>query len=677
MRMNTLSSIGGTPARWTGLARCSSLLLIAAFAVGCGTDKMGGPGDESADVTVTLTGPEATTVGMNVEHEIAVRNSGPDDATSVEVTYEVVGGRIVSVDKNGTIGDGTVTWPTVSTLIPGATRLFKVTLTGDEGDATASASATSAVNDPMPSNNDGSSDVSRVTTSFGVAADVSVTLTGPLTGAAASEATFEATVENAGPSTAEEVVLSVELAPGAGFVSASDGGTFADGTVTWPAVDLEDGANATRTVTATVPAVGPATAVASAESPTNDPSAANNNGSASNARVRTLVTFTTLYTLEGEGAGDQFGFLMEHLGDLDGDGASDFVVTAPGYGGGAGRAYVYSGATGTELFRATGAAGEQLGSGVDLAGDIDDDGTPDVILGGTGTGTVRILSGADGSEIRAITGDAAEAFGFSVGRAGDVDGDGRDDVIVGAIRASSGAGRIYVYSGVDGALLFSHDPATGGAAFGAAVGSAGDLNADGHDDLLVGASDTPGGGRVYVLSGVDGSPLYPSIPPDATGSRLGQYWLESPGDLSGDGVPDIFASDIENSATAANTGRAYIFSGADGSLVWQATGDQAGAQFGIGRGANADADGDGVPDVFVAAWLHNEGGNQAGKAFLLSGADGSVLRTFTHTTAMDQLGYDAVGVGDLDGDGNPDFLLSGGLSTGPGKVLVVAGIPLD
>jgi hypothetical protein len=203
------------------------------------------------------------------------------------------------------------------------------------------------------------------------------------------------------------------------------------------------------------------------------------------------------------------------------------------------------------------------------------------------------------------------------------------------------------------------------------------LNGDGNDDLLVGAPDTPGGGRVYVLSGADGSPLYPSIPPDGTGSKLGQFWLESPGDLSGDGIPDIFVADIENAATGANTGRAYVFSGADGSLVWAATGDQTGAQFGIGRGANADADGDGTPDIFVAAWLHNEGGSQAGKAYLLSGTDGSVLRTFTHRTPMDRLGYDAVGVGDLNGDGYPDFLLSGGLSAGPGKVLVVAGTPLD
>jgi hypothetical protein len=469
----------------------------------------------------------------------------------------------------------------------------------------------------------------------------------------------------------------VDLPQGAAFVSATNEGTYAGGSVTWPAVDLENGADLVRSVTMTIPNVGPATAVASAQSATSDPNPDNNDGSASSSQLETLVTFETLYSLSGEAAGDQYGFLMEHLGDLDGDAISDFVVTAPTYGADAGRAYVYSGATGMELFRVTGEDGEQLGHGVDLAGDIDGDGTPDVILGGSGAGTVRIHSGADGSEIRVISGSAAEEFGFAVGRAGDVDGDGRDDVIVGAIRAAGGAGRVYVYSGVDGSLLFSHDPAAGGAAFGAAVGSAGDVNGDGHDDLLVGAPDTPGGGRVYVLSGVDGSPLYPSIAPDGTGSALGQFWLESPGDLSGDGVPDIFASDIENSASGTNAGRVYVFSGADGSLVWQATGDEPGAQFGIGRGANADADGDGIPDVFVAAWLSNEGGTQAGKAYLLSGADGTVLRTLTHRTDMDRLGYDAVGVGDLDGDGYPDYLLSGGLSSGPGKVLVVAGTPLD
>jgi hypothetical protein len=105
-----------------------------------------------------------------------------------------------------------------------------------------------------------------------------------------------------------------------------------------------------------------------------------------------------------------------------------------------------------------------------------------------------------------------------------------------------------------------------------------------------------------------------------------------------------------------------------------ATGEGPGGQFGVGRDANADVDGDGIPEIFVAAWLWGERGKRAGKAYLLSGADGSFLRTMTHTVAMDRIGYDAVGVGDLNGDGYPEHLPTGGLSQG--EVWVVMGTEL-
>jgi hypothetical protein len=108
---------------------------------------------------------------------------------------------------------------------------------------------------------------------------------------------------------------------------------------------------------------------------------------------------TALHTLTGEAVGDQFGWKSNALGDLTGDGVSDFVVTAltnDGGGGNAGRAYVYSGATGAELFRVSGAgANWQLGRDANAAGDVNDDGVPDLIVGAatSGTGRAIIFSG--------------------------------------------------------------------------------------------------------------------------------------------------------------------------------------------------------------------------------------------------------------------------------------------
>jgi hypothetical protein len=93
-----------------------------------------------------------------------------------------------------------------------------------------------------------------------------------------------------------------------------------------------------------------------------------------------------LLTLTGEAAGDFFGWVSADLGDIDGDGARDFAVGAPFNAAGgrsAGRAYVYSGRTGAQLFVGTGESRSLLGFSVSSAGDVDGDGVNDFIVGGT------------------------------------------------------------------------------------------------------------------------------------------------------------------------------------------------------------------------------------------------------------------------------------------------------
>ena len=105
---------------------------------------------------------------------------------------------------------------------------------------------------------------------------------------------------------------------------------------------------------------------------------------------------TATHTFLGEVAGDQFGWKSNGLGDLNGDNVNDFVVTAPTNDGGglnAGRAYVYSGADGTELFRITGGgANWQLGIDANAAGDVNGDCVPDVIAGAPIAGSGRAVA---------------------------------------------------------------------------------------------------------------------------------------------------------------------------------------------------------------------------------------------------------------------------------------------
>lgn len=416
-----------------------------------------------------------------------------------------------------------------------------------------------------------------------------------------------------------------------------------------------------------------------------------------------------LHEWRGEAPGDTFGWIARRLGDgsagdVDGDGIADLTTSAPnkqlhdeqaGDLANAGRVYVYSGKTGELLWTRDGTtAGALLGQGIETAGDVNGDGKPDVLAAAPGANVAYVFDGRDGSTLLEIQGHDGEQFGRHVHGVGDVDGDGHSDLLIGAPRfdpseALQDAGRAALYSGKDGSLLRQWLGEEAGDRLGEAVAGsmvgAGDAK---HPILILGAPDAGEGerGRVYVytqLAKLDGSSQTAGdgaafvIDSDEQGAELGGMFLSVIGDVDADGADDVYASDWAHGGLGPQTGRIVVHSGATGEQLLALTGEASGNGFGIGSADAGDADGDGHDDLIVGAWQHASAAPAGGRAYLYSGKDGSLLRTWTCQVMGDTFGFDATRLDDVDGDGKMDYLLTSAWSAveGPrsGRMFVIAG----
>ena len=407
-----------------------------------------------------------------------------------------------------------------------------------------------------------------------------------------------------------------------------------------------------------------------------------------------------VHSWSGENALDRFGFINRALGDVDGDGVGDIGVGSPDNdqaAKGAGKVYIYSGATGDLIRFHLGDENDYLGYEMGGVGDVNADGHADYVVGAPGTvdfqsifgaGRAHLYSGLDGSILHTWDGEALfDTFGVLCAGAGtvlddgagDVDADGVPDILIGAMLHNAGFnnnGRAYVYSGATFDLIRTHDGEGTSHLMGNAVGGVGDLDGDGHGEYVIGASNAgvQGEGRAYVYDGRTGEQLeYSPLAPLQTGSGFGILFASGPGDIDQDGVLDIFVTDIGDTVNGPQTGRAYVFSGATGDIIHVWTGEFEGEGLGVGRGCG-DVDFDGVPDLIVSAYRSSAHVALGGRTFVYSGATGETLRTITGDIAGDRLGWSTVGVEDVNADGALDYMISGPFN-GPltGSVYVVAG----
>lgn len=399
---------------------------------------------------------------------------------------------------------------------------------------------------------------------------------------------------------------------------------------------------------------------------------------APHAAAQCLEGCTAIHTITGESPGDQFGWEARVLGDVNGDGVAEFLVSAPTNDGGgfdAGRVYVYSGASGAELYRVSGSvANTQFGSSMNPVGDINQDGVPDFIVGTPGTlrGRATVHSGVDGRQLVAFAGESnGDVLGFRVAGGGDANLDGIPDLLIAAPRhdaAGSNSGRVYLISGADFTTLGTVDGEDAFDQFGNGLAFVGDIDGDGRDDFVVGAPDAgpASQGRAYLCR-FDGVSIIrePAYLPGSPAFDFGLYFVGGRHDVDADGTPDIYVSDF-------SVNRAYVISGATGSVIWTLRGNNNGG-FGIGE-LMPDIDNDGHADLILAAYVSNNGALQAGKVFIYSGRTGGVLQTLTHNIANAGFGFDAAGIGDLNHDGRTDYLISAASDPNqPGTVYVIAG----
>jgi len=395
------------------------------------------------------------------------------------------------------------------------------------------------------------------------------------------------------------------------------------------------------------------------------------------------------WRFDGAAAHDDFGFSLSGAGDVDGDGFDDLIVGAIGAAPNgllyAGSAYVFSGSTGVQLWRFDGLAGDKLGYSVDGAGDVDGDGFADLIVGAPRAdpnglllaGSAFVFSGKTGTKIWRFDGPTSgDSLGISVSGAGDVDGDGFPDLVVGAHEADpnglTNAGSAFVFSGATGALLWRFDGQAAFDALGSFVAGAGDVDGDGRADLIVGAiySDPNGlfdAGSAFVFSGAAGTQLW-RFDGLAASEWLG-WSVAGAGDVDGDGFADLIVGAhfaAPNGLTDA--GSAFVFSGATGTQLFRFNGQTAGDYLGFSVAGAGDVDGDGFSDLIVGAILSDPNGlADAGSAFIFSGATGAQLFRLNGQAAWDHLGYSVAGAGEVDGDGRPDLVLGSTQAGGSGN----------
>jgi hypothetical protein len=367
------------------------------------------------------------------------------------------------------------------------------------------------------------------------------------------------------------------------------------------------------------------------------------------------IDTTPVRVIEGSEAYVQLGYAVASAGDVNGDGYGDLIVSehrarAPA-GDYAGAARVFHGsATGVPPNAATVLVGTAsfgfFGQALAGAGDVNGDGYADVVVGTGGETKASVFHGSASGIVttpaRVLEGGFYdEDFGHSVAGAGDVNGDGFSDIVIGADRArpdgGDTVGTASVFHGsASGIAATAATVLQGTASFGAfgqSVAGAGDVNADGYQDIIVAApNDSPGNARVFhgSPSGIGASAARVLV--GASSDTIGLA-VSGAGDVNGDGYDDVlvggsrpgsFGGDPRGIVSVFHGGASGVGASASRTLV--GTGSYDG--FGSVMAGAGDHSGDGYDDILLGV-QNAEGG--AGAAYSYSGSPSGVSASPTRT----------------------------------------------
>ncbi|NES23584.1 MAG: hypothetical protein F6K41_32865, partial [Symploca sp. SIO3E6] len=414
------------------------------------------------------------------------------------------------------------------------------------------------------------------------------------------------------------------------------------------------------------------------------------------------------FIINGIALGNGSGYSLSSAGDINNDGIDDLIIGAlwadPNGNNNAGQSYVVFGSNNGfspsfELSSLDGSNGfilsginafDYLGNSVSSAGDINGDGIDDLIIGASGADPngnsgagqsyvffgssngfsanfdLSSLDGTNGFILNGIAED--DRSGDSVSNAGDINGDGIDDLIIGAPDAdpngNSGAGQSYVVFGSSNGFSASFDLSSldgtngfilnGIAASdfsGRSVSSAGDINGDGIDDLIIGAlgadpNGNSGAGQSYVVFGssngfsasLDLSSLDGSNGFILNGINSWDFLgvsVSSIGDINNDGIDDLIigAPDADPNGNS-DAGQSYVVFGSsngfsssldlsslDGSNGFILNGIAVGDNSGRSVSSAGDINGDGIDDLIIGAPNADPNGNSdAGQSYVVFGS---------------------------------------------------------
>lgn len=359
---------------------------------------------------------------------------------------------------------------------------------------------------------------------------------------------------------------------------------------------------------------------------------------AGRVEVRSGVDGTMIAAFGGTTTNEFFGISVANAGDVNGDGQTDLLVGASGYASFEGAAFVYSGTDHSLIhFFTTSTAGNQTGWAVSGTGDVNNDGFDDFIVGSppatqsvTSEGRVQVLSGANLSILHDVSGGSSnERLGQDVGGGFDIDNDGMPDFM------ASGNSMANIYSGATGAILYSYGLGNTPAIFGIP-----DINRDGHDDFAYLGSSIPHP-ILSIRSGANASEIWRLEIP---GAATGQAQIVSVGDVDKDGHNDLMLGTMnENFGGIFHAGAMRLISIATGQIRHVEGGINANDRLGSSVGSLGDVNGDGLEDLFLGAVGDDAGGSGAGSLTISNWEPNKTGLPLPHFETFDQLAANAPG----------------------------------